>query len=117
MWFDVGATQQYYPLTHSAFWLQHRLWGDNPLGYHLTTIALHAVSAWLLVLILRRLAVPGAVLAGILFALHPVQVESVAWISELKNTLSGALYFLAALCYVAFDETRRPRLYGAPPVQ
>jgi tetratricopeptide (TPR) repeat protein len=111
IWFDVGATQQYYPVAHSAFWLMHRLWGDDTLGYHLVNIVLHAVSAFLIVVILRRLAVPGAWLAGLLFAVHPVHVESVAWMTELKNTLSGVLYLGAALAYLRFDETRARRPY------
>src|SRR5713101_4624837 len=64
IWFDLGATQQYYPLLHSAFWLEHRIWGDAVLGYHLTNAALHAVSAFLVVTIVRRLSLPGAWLAG-----------------------------------------------------
>src|SRR6516162_7592770 len=89
IWFDLGATQQYYPLLHSAFWLEHRLWGDAVVGYHLLNVALHAVSACLVVLIARRLGLAGAWLAGLVFALHPVAVEAVAWISEQKSTLSG----------------------------
>jgi tetratricopeptide (TPR) repeat protein len=112
IWFDLGATQQYYPLTHSAFWILHKLWGDDTLGYHLISILLHALSAFLIAVILRRLRVPGACLAAVIFALHPVQVESVAWIAELKNTLSGALYLSAALVYLHFDESRRRRLYA-----
>ena len=112
IWFDVGATPQYYPVAHSAFWAMQRLWGTDPLGYHLVNIVLHASSAFLLLVILRRLAVPGAALAAIVFALHPVQVESVAWMTELKNTLSGAFYFSAALAYLAFDTSRRRRWYG-----
>ena len=81
-----------YPLTHSAFWFMHRLWGDVTTGYHLVNIVLHATSAWLLALILRRLAIPGAFLAAVIFALHPGAVESVAWMTELKNTLSGVCY-------------------------
>jgi protein O-mannosyl-transferase len=106
IWTDLGATQQYYPLAHSAFWLQHRLWGDSVLGYHLVNIALHATSAFLIALILRRLAIPGAFIAAVLFALHPLHVESVAWISELKNTLSTTFYLAAALLYMRFDDTR-----------
>jgi tetratricopeptide (TPR) repeat protein len=111
IWFDVGATQQYYPVLHSAFWVEHRLWGDSVLGYHLANVAFHAAAAALLVLILRRLAAPAPMLAGLIFALHPVCVESVAWISEQKNTLSAVFYLGAALLYLRFDETRRRRLY------
>ena len=111
IWFDLGATQQYYPLLHSAFWLEHRLWGDAVLGYHLINVALHAASAFLVVLTVRRLALPGAWLAGFLFALHPVCVEGVAWISEQKSTLSGFFYLAAALTYLHFDRTRRRSHY------
>ncbi|MEN6605303.1 MAG: glycosyltransferase family 39 protein, partial [Bryobacteraceae bacterium] len=111
IWFDVGATQQYYPLLHSAFWLEHRLWGDAVLGYHLVNVLLHAVAACLLIAILRKLAVPGAWLTGFVFALHPVCVEAVAWISEQKSTLSAVFYLAAALVYLRFDETRRRRWY------
>jgi tetratricopeptide (TPR) repeat protein len=111
IWFEVGATQQYYPLLHSAFWLEHRLWGDAVVGYHLTNLAFHALTAWLVVILMRRLALPGAWLAGLLFALHPVCVESVAWISEQKNTLSAVFYVSAALVYLSFDQTRRRSSY------
>jgi len=111
IWFDLGATQQYYPLLHSAFWLEHRIWGDAVLGYHLTNVALHAASACLVVMIVRRLSLPGAWLAGFVFALHPVCVEAVAWISEQKSTLSGLFYLAAALTYLHFDRTRRKSLY------
>ena len=111
IWFEVGATQQYYPVTHSAFWILHRLFGDATLGYHLVTIALHATSAFFFAVILRKLAVPGAALAAFLFALHPVHVESVAWITELKNTLSGVFYLGAALAYLRFDTDRKTQSY------
>jgi tetratricopeptide (TPR) repeat protein len=111
IWFDLGATQQYYPLTHSVFWVGHRLWGDDTTGYHLLNIFLHASSAFLVFLLLRRLRIPGALLCAAIFALHPVHVESVAWISELKNTLSGFFCLAAALAYVIFDDTRDSRSY------
>lgn len=116
IWFEVGATQQYYPVTHSLFWVLQRLWGDHTLGYHLVAIGLHAASACVLAVILRRLEIPGALLAAALFALHPVHVESVAWISEIKNTLSGLLYLLAGLMYLSFHESRRRADYAAAAV-
>ncbi len=105
IWFELGATQQYYPLLHTAFWIEHRIWGDAVTGYHLLNIGLHAFSACLVVAIVRRLGLPGGWLAGFLFALHPVCVESVAWISEQKNTLSAVFCLAAALVYVRFDKT------------
>jgi protein O-mannosyl-transferase len=106
IWFETGATQQYYPLLHSAFWIEHRLWGDSVLAYHLLNVALHASVAWLLFAVLRSLSFPAPRLAALLFALHPVCVESVAWISEQKNTLSAVFYLLSALVYLHFDEAR-----------
>ena len=109
IWFDLGATQQYYPLLHSAFWVEHKLWGDATLGYHLVNILLHAAAALLVALVLRRLAVPGAYLAAAIFALHPVHVESVAWITEQKNTLSAVFYLGAMLVYLALRPGRGRR--------
>ncbi len=107
IWFELGATQQYYPLLHSAFWVEHRLWGEAVLGYHLVNIVLHATSAFLVFLIARRLSLRGAWLAGMVFALHPVCVEAVAWVSEQKSTLSAVFYLAAGLAFLHFDETRR----------
>ncbi len=106
VWTQVGATQQYYPLVHSVFWIEQKLWGDSVLGYHLVNIFLHGFAAIVLLQILLRLKVPGAWLAAGLFALHPVQVESVAWISEIKNTLSGLFFFCSILAYLNFDQNR-----------
>src|SRR6185312_4681777 len=113
IWTEPAATQQYYPILHSAFWIEHRLWGDAPPGYHLLNILLHAAAAWLFVLVLRRLAVPGALLAGFIFALHPVCVESVAWVSEQKNTLSAVFYLAAAHVYLRGEGSRRAGSYAA----
>ncbi len=112
IWFELGATQQYYPLLHSAFWAQAHLWGDEPLGYHVVTLVCHLVGAGLFFVVLRRLEIAGAWFAAALFAVHPVQVESVAWISELKNTLSTALFLGALLAYLRFDAERRAADYG-----
>ncbi|CAA9210999.1 MAG: FIG01083931: hypothetical protein [uncultured Chthoniobacterales bacterium] len=112
IWTEPGAVQQYYPIFHTVFWLGHHLWGDAPIGYHLLNVVLHAGSALLIVRILQLLRVPGAWLAAAVWALHPVHVESVAWISELKNTLSAVGYFGAALAYLKFVETGRRNYYA-----
>ncbi len=111
IWFNVGITSQYFPLLHSAFWVEYRLWQDSVVGYHLANLAEHLASAILVVAIARRLRLPGGWLAGFLFALHPVGVESVAWISEQKNTLSTLFYLVSGYLYLGFDQDRRPIRY------
>jgi len=112
IWTDFTVTQQYYPIANTAFWVMNRLWGHDPLGYHLVNIVLHALSAFLVAGILRGWSVPGATLAAVIFALHPVHVESVAWMTELKNTLSGVCYLAALAAYLRFDERRERRWYA-----
>ena len=111
--FEPGASQQYYPVLFGTFWAEYRLWGETTLGYHLVNVAMHGLGATLLWAVLRRLAIPGALLAAAVFALHPVHVESVAWICELKNTLSGVFYLAALLVYLVFDDTRRLGAWAA----
>ena len=107
------AVSRYYPLTLTSFWLQHRLWGLNPVPYHLLNIALHAINGFLVFLVLRRLRVTAAWLASALWVLHPVNVESVAWITELKNTQSAVFLFCALLCFLRSEQTGRHRWYAA----
>jgi tetratricopeptide (TPR) repeat protein len=122
IWFVPGATQQYYPLTHSSFWVDYHLWGLNPFAYHVENILLHGINAILLWQLLRRLKVTGAWLGAAFFALHPVCVESVAWISERKNTLSGFFFLLALFAVIEFwlpktaREDTRPATVGRRPI-
>ncbi len=104
---------QYYPLVFTMFRAEYLIWGLHPLGYHAVNVLLHALAAVLLFFLLRRLGVRAAWLAAFLFALHPVCVESVAWVTERKNVLCAVFFFLAALSYVRFDETSRSRWLGA----
>ena len=111
IWTDPAAAPQYYPLLHTIFWSEYKLWDGWPLPYHLVTVLLHASLALLLFQILRRLNLPGAWLGAAIFALHPVHVESVAWLSEVKNTLSGAFAAAATLAYLKYDKDRQLAAY------
>ncbi|HEY3757132.1 MAG TPA: tetratricopeptide repeat protein [Opitutaceae bacterium] len=118
IWTEPGATQQYYPVLHSAFWIEHRLWGDSTLGYHLANLLEHGLDCWLLALVLsrwarRRAFTLAAAAAAVLLAVHPVGVESVAWISEQKNTLSLLFYLCAGHAYLKFYDERTELDYVA----
>ena len=115
IWFSLDSPSQYFPLVYSTFRIEHALWGLNPTGYHWVNLLLHVANALLVWRLLARLRVPGAWLAGAIFALHPVQVESVAWITERKNVLMAFFFLLTLLAWIAFvDEwTKRPwRFYA-----
>ena len=115
IWFSLDSPSQYFPLVYTTFRIEHALWGLNPSGYHWVNILLHVANALLVWRLLARLNIPGAWLAGAIFALHPVQVESVAWITERKNVLMGFFFLLTLLAWVVFvdERTKRPwRFYG-----
>lgn len=104
IWFEPSASPQYYPLVFTSFWIERRLFGANPFPAHVVNLLLHAAAAWLLYRLLLRLELPGgefgAALSAALFAFHPVQVESVAWITERKNVLSLVFYLAALAAYL-----------------
>lgn len=111
-WFTADATD-YFPLTFSLLWFEYRLWGQSPTGYHVVNILLHALSALVLWRMLRALRVRGAWLAALLYALHPLCVATVGWITELKNTLPQVLWPCAVLAWVRFVERGNRRWYAA----
>ena len=111
IWTEPGATQQYYPVVYSVFWLEKSMWGDSSVLYHLSNFVWHGLVAFLLFRLLSALDVRGAFLAAWVFALHPVCVESVAWISEQKNTVSAIFYLCSALVYLRYDRERRMGWY------
>jgi tetratricopeptide (TPR) repeat protein len=104
IWFSLDSPSQYFPLTYTTFRFERALWGLNPSGYHWVNILLHAANAVLLWRLLNRLRLPGGWLAAAVFALHPVHVESVAWITERKNVLSLFFSLLSVRAWVEFIE-------------
>lgn len=97
------------PLAYALLWPQYRLWGTHyPTGYHVVSLLLHAGSALTAWAVLRRLAVPGAWLAAAGWALHPVQVQSVAWVGRQGDLLAGLLYLLALLLFLRHREVAPP---------
>ena len=114
IWFSPKENEKeghYWPLTYTTFWLEEKLWGIKPFGYHLNNVLLHIVNCVLLFLLLRKLGISYAFLAAMIFALHPVHVESVAWVIERKDVLSGMFYLLAFLSYVHFEKEGKTGTY------
>jgi len=121
LWFDPAAAYlqrdavegHYWPLLYTTFWLEHKLWGFHPLGYHVLNLLLHFVNTALLWRLLLRLGVPGAFFAAAVFAVHPLHTESVAWVISRKDLLSALFYLTALLMWLRFIEAPRPRRYAA----
>ena len=112
LWFNPLALQQYYPITGIVFWIEYQVWRFDPFGYHTVNVLLHALNAVLFALVLRKLRLPAPWFAAAIFAVHPVMVESVAWITEIKNTLSTAFFLGSILTYLRFEsleEDETPR--------
>lgn len=113
IWFSFDSPSQYFPLTYSTFRIEHALWGLNTTGYHWLNLLFHVGNALLVWAVLARLRIAGSWLAAAIFALHPVQVESVAWITERKNVLMGFFFLLTLLAWIAFvnERTRRQWIF------
>jgi RNA polymerase sigma factor (sigma-70 family) len=111
IWFSAHSQSQYFPLVFTTLRLEYQLWGLNPVGYHVVNVCLHIVNALLVWALLRRLALPSAWLAAAIWALHPVQVETVAWVTELKNTESTLFYLLAIFAWLSFSGGKGGKFY------
>jgi protein O-mannosyl-transferase len=103
IWFTTQAPD-YWPVTNTSLWIDWRLWGANPAGYHATNVALHILGSLLVWLVLRRLSIPGTFLAAMLFAVHPVNVESVAWIAQRKNVLALCFFLVSVYSFLRFQD-------------
>ena len=115
IWFspaDIENEGHYWPLVYTSFWLEHKLWGLAPVGYHAVNILLHLVNVLLLWCLMVRLAVPGAGVIAAVFAVHPLHVESVAWVIERKDVLSALFYLTAVLVWMRYVEAPRLGRYA-----
>ena len=112
IWAEPLSLPQYYPLVHTSFWLEYRLWGLSPLGYHVDNALLHTLAAWLVFRLCRQLALPVALLPALWFLVHPVHVESVAWVTERKNVLSLVCALLAARSWLRWHDGGTRRDFG-----
>ena len=119
IWFSPSAIAEeghYWPLVYTTFWLEHKLWGFDPTGYHIVNVLLHLANTLLVWHLMRRLSVPGAWVVAAVFAVHPLHVESVAWVIERKDVLSGLFYLAAVLAWMRFVEQPNPKRYALPLV-
>ncbi|MDD5614048.1 MAG: tetratricopeptide repeat protein [Candidatus Omnitrophica bacterium] len=106
-----NTTNQYYPLTITFFWLAEKAWGLNPKGYHAMSIVFHIANTLLLFWAVKKLFGPLAFIGALIFAIHPIQVETVAWATEFKNILALFFFLLALLSYLKFDNNKKSKDY------
>lgn len=115
IWTTVGRIpneSHYWPIVYTFYWLEVRLWGFNPLGFHVVNVVVHTANTLLLFALVRRIRLPGAWLAGAIFALHPVHVESVAWIHEFKDVISALFYLGAFHAFLSYERRGDPMWLG-----
>jgi hypothetical protein len=112
IWTGQGDAD-YFPLKSTVLWFVYQIFGANAPPYHILNVAVHAANAVLLWRVLRRLAIPGTLLAGLVFLVHPTHLESVAWVSECKNTLSLLFALLSLLAWFRYERGQRGRSYVA----
>ncbi len=115
IWLEPSANKNelhYWPVVYTGFWIERALFGPNPLGYHLVNVVVHVANVLLFRRLLDRIGARGAFLSALLFAIHPVHVESVAWVIELKDVLSGMFYFLALLSFISFARKEKWRSFA-----
>ena len=105
IWFTTEPFE-YYPISYSSFWLEWRVWGKTLTGYHAVSLALHIAASLLIWAILRKLAIPGSFLGALLFAVHPVNVESVGWIAQQRNMLALLFFLFSIYCYLIAEDAR-----------
>jgi len=110
-WFVPGSVVNYFPITATVQWIQWELWHNDTFGYHVTNVVLHLLGALLVWRLLSKFGLRLAWLGGLIFALHPTSVESVAWASELKNTLSLPPFLLAMCAWIDYEERRERKDY------
>jgi len=112
IWLSRSETPQYYPIIFTVFWAGHKLWGFEPFGFHLVNLIVHIANAILVLAVTRRLFPRAALAVALVFAVHPIQVETVAWISELKNIFSLFFFLLACFWFFIYEERGKPGAYA-----
>ncbi len=117
IWFEPSASPQYYPTVFSMLWVQFQVFGLNPAVFHATNVLLHACTACLVLRIVLNLQIPWAFWIALAFAIHPIQVESVAWVTELKNVLSGLFYACSWLVLWPVVSATETEIKVRPPVR